>query len=128
VFLTVAAPSEPVTEFMIAVNPTQDAEPIDADSGHWRRPWSDVVQGHWLEAVMQIAMSKPYVEAVCWQDLQDHTGIDLPMSGLIDGVGQPKNAFRRLLAFRHGLGLTGPGAGLQEDAAEGGDSTPAVVG
>jgi len=121
-FLTVAAPSEPVTEFMIAVNPALGEEPVDPDSGHWRRPWSEVVQGHWLEAVMQIAMSKPYVDAVCWQDLQDHGAIDLPMSGLIDEAGQPKNAFRRLLAFRHGLGLTGPGAGagLGDQAAGGG--------
>ena len=89
VFLTVAAPSQPVTEFMIAVNPALGEHPVDADSGHWRRPWSDVVQGHWLEAVLQIAMSKPYVDAVCWQDLQDHMAIDLPMSGLIDEAGQP---------------------------------------
>ena len=122
VFLTVAAPSQPVTEFMIAVNPALGERQVDADSGHWRRPWSDVVQGHWLEAVMQIAMSKPYVDAVCWQDLQDHMAIDLPMSGLIDEAGQPKNAFRRLLAFRHGLGLSKPGA--RDAAAEGGDDTP----
>ncbi|MEE9403786.1 MAG: endo-1,4-beta-xylanase [Algisphaera sp.] len=112
VFLTVAVPSEPVTEFMIASPSTANTQgdaPIDPDCGYWRRPWSPTVQGHWLEAVLQIAMSKPFIEAVCWQDLQDHGDIDLPMSGLIDENGQPKPSFRRLLHFRQNVGLETPG-------------------
>ncbi|MEM8738635.1 MAG: endo-1,4-beta-xylanase [Planctomycetota bacterium] len=100
-FVTVGAPSEPVTDMMIASSASED--PVDDNSGHWRRPWSPVVQGHWLEAVLQIAMSKPYVEAVCWQDFIDHPHIELPLSGLVSEDHQPKNAFKRLVHFRRGL-------------------------
>ncbi|MBB6430896.1 endo-1,4-beta-xylanase [Algisphaera agarilytica] len=103
VFLTVAAPSEPVTELMIAS--TKSEEPVDPNSGYWRRPWSPVVQGHWLEAVLQIAMSKPYIEGVCWQDLVDHANIELPLSALVNDDQQPKVAFKRLVNFRRNLGL-----------------------
>jgi hypothetical protein len=40
-------------------------------SGMWRKPWSEVLQAKWLEAVTDIALSKPYVEAICWNDLSD---------------------------------------------------------
>ena len=100
-FVTVAAPSEPVTEVMIA---RQDKdEPVDADCGFWRRPWSPVVQGHWLEAVLQIAMSKPFVEACAWQDLIDYQQIDLPLSGLVSEMHQPKGSYKRMALFRRNL-------------------------
>lgn len=98
VHLTLAAPSEPVTSMMIA-QPDSN-EPADDNAGYWRRPWSSVVQSHWLEAVLQIAVSKPFVEAVAWQDLIDHPHIDLPLSGLVSESLQPKGSFKRLVAFR----------------------------
>src|SRR5690606_38982059 len=101
VYLTVAAPSETVTQMMLA---SPDAGvPVDPNSGYWRRPWSAVVQSHWLEAIFQIAMSKPFVEAVSWCDLVDHPEIELPLSGLLSEDLQPKGAFRRLLTFRRHL-------------------------
>lgn len=104
-FVTVAAPSEPVSEVMIASSASE--EPVDPNCGYWRRPWSPVVQGHWLEAVFQIAMSKPFVEAVSWQDLVDHQHIELPMAGLINDEHQPKGSFKRMMHFRRSLGLNG---------------------
>ena len=112
VYLTIAAPSEPVTEVMITS--TASEEPVDDDSGHWRRPWSVGVQGHWLEAVFQIAMSKPYIEAVCWQDMIDHPDIELPLAGLVSMDHQPKVALKRLVDFRRSLlppGSAGPTPG-----------------
>lgn len=109
VFLTVCAPSEPVTDVMIAS--TKNEEPVDANSGHWRRPWSPMVQGHWLEAVFQIAMSKPYIEAVSWQDVIDHQRIELPMGGLVSEDHQPKVAFKRIVNFRRNLGGQGDAMG-----------------
>lgn len=106
VYLTVAAPSEPVTEVMIAS--TASDEPVDDNSGYWRRPWSPVVQGHWLEAVFQIAMSKPYIDAVSWQDLVDHPDIELPLSALVTADQQPRVAFKRLVNFRRNLGVPDP--------------------
>lgn len=112
-YLTVAAPSEPVTELMIAS--PQSNTPVDACSGFWRRAWSPLVQEHWLEAVFQIAISKPHIEAVAWKDLMDHQEIELPLSGLISEQMQPKGALRRLAAFRRGL--TFPGAGREQPQA-----------
>ena len=75
-------------------------EPVDANSGHWRRPWSPQVQSHWLEAVFQIALSKPFVEGVSWAVLHDHPAIELPLSGLVGEEMQPKPALKRAFAFR----------------------------
>jgi hypothetical protein len=100
-YLTVSTPSEPVTEMMIA-KPDSD-EPVDAASGYWRRPWSESVQSRWLEAVFQIAISKPFVEAIAWQDLIDYPNIELPLSGLLDEEIRLKSAFRRLVSFRNSL-------------------------
>ncbi|MEM6459904.1 MAG: endo-1,4-beta-xylanase [Planctomycetota bacterium] len=119
-FVTLAAPSAPVTDVMIAS--TESDEPADDRSGHWRRPWSEVVQGHWLEAALQIAMSKPFVEAVAWQDLIDHPQMELPLAGLLDDDEQPKAALRRLKHFRQNLGPPGPGRDTPAAAAT--PSTP----
>ena len=73
-----------------------------------RRPWSPQVQSHWLEAVFQIATSKPYVEAVAWQELADHPDIELPLGGLLSDEFVPKGALRRLIGFRQNL-LVGVG-------------------
>jgi hypothetical protein len=97
----IGAPSEAVTPEMIYV--AEDAEPVDPDAGHWRKPWSPQVQAHWLEAVAQIAMSKPYVESVTWHDLIDHPAMDLPLSGLVTEDLQPKAAYRRLGLLRRSL-------------------------
>ncbi len=96
-----AVPSEPVTSEMIAVGQTDT--PVDPNCGFWRKPWSPVVQSRWLEAVFQIAASKPYVESVAWQEFMDHPAIDLPLSGLVNENMQPKPAMRRLISFRRNL-------------------------
>lgn len=101
IYLTLAAPSEPVTQMMIA--DTESDQPVDDHAGFWRRPWSPVVQGHWLEATFQIAASKPYVEGVAWQQLLDNADIELPLSGLIGEELRPKPAYRRWTAFRRNL-------------------------
>ncbi len=106
VYLTMGVPSEPVTQMMM---PGPDSgEPLDDNSGYWRRPWSAQVQAHWLEAVMQIAASKPFVEAVAWPDIIDHPHIELPLAGLVSEAFQPKGALQRLAAFRQSLTNVAP--------------------
>jgi len=100
-YLTVSTPSQTVTDMMIA-RPDSD-EPVDDQSGYWRRPWSEAVQSRWLEAVFQIAISKPFVEAIAWQDLIDYPNIELPLSGLLDEEIRLKSSFRRLVGFRQSL-------------------------
>lgn len=99
--LSTAAPSSPVTEAMLPG--VEGNQGVDPDAGYWRRPWSPLVQAHWLEAVMQIALSKPYVESVAWRDLVDHPNIELPLSGLIAEDLQPKKAFGRAVQFHRDL-------------------------
>ncbi|MEM9022009.1 MAG: endo-1,4-beta-xylanase [Planctomycetota bacterium] len=100
-YLTVSSPSEPVTSMMIARSDSD--EPVDAVSGFWRRPWSESVQSRWLEAVFQIAISKPYIDGIAWQDLIDYPNIELPLSGLLDEEIRLKESFRRIVAFRKNL-------------------------
>lgn len=97
-YLTLGAPSEPVTQMMLPG--PESGQPPDDNAGHWRMPWSPMVQGHWLEAMMQIAASKPFVEAAAWCELIDHPHIELPLSGLVSEAFEPKPAFRKLAAFR----------------------------
>ncbi len=99
--LCIGTPSEMVTQEMISV--AEDAEPVDPNAGYWRKPWSPLVQSRWLEAVTQIAMSKPYVESVLWNDLCDHQSMDLPLSGLVSEDLQPKPAYRRFGLLRKTL-------------------------
>jgi hypothetical protein len=101
VYLTVAVPSEMVTQMMI-VSP-DPKEPVDPNCGFWRKPWTPTVQGHWLEAIFNIALSKPYLEAVAWHEIVDHPDVELPLSGLIGEDLLPKPAFKRLAAFRKAL-------------------------
>lgn len=99
--LTMAAPSESLTPLMIQSPDGQT--PADAQGGYWRRPWSPQVQGRWLEALSIMAMSKPGIEAVCWQDFIDHPESEVPLSGLVSEDMQPKLSFRRMVAFRSRL-------------------------
>lgn len=124
--LTVAAPSSPVTSMMIH-DPKSD-QPADASCGYWRRPWSPVVQSHWLEAVFQIAMSKPYVESVAWQDLIDHQQIELPLAGLVSEDQQVKESFKRLVTFRRTLLGMDPPADSAGGGTGGGDSGDSASG
>ncbi len=106
VHLTIATPSEPVTDMMIAVE--DDKETIDADCGHWRQGWSTKWQSRWLMAMYHIALSKPFIDSVSWGSVIDHPKVDLPLSGLIREDLQPKLAYKRLLAFRRSLASPDP--------------------
>lgn len=115
-------PSDLVTQEMIALETNQEA--IDSNCGTWRKPWSTVVQSHWLEAMYKIVISKPYVESITWNDLVDHQEMELPLSGLIGEDMAPKNTFRRLVNFRRNLlGIAAP-AGTTTPAAGAADQEP----
>ncbi len=100
------APSEPVTEMMIAARDTNN--PVDANCGYWRSAWSQLVQARWMESVIQIALSKPFIDSIAWSEMVDHADPDLPLAGLVDEDLAPKQSFRRLIAFRRQLLAQGP--------------------
>lgn len=110
-----AALAKPISLILaVPSDPAQRVEPVkgkskskkkrtDLNSGYWRKPWSPQVQSHWLEAILQIGLSKPFVDSVVWSELVDHDEIELPQGGLIGADLQPKAAFRRLATFRRSL-------------------------
>lgn len=86
----VGAPSEPIA-------------PPDDDPGFWRTPWSEERQAEWLSRVLAIAAGKPYVQSICWQELCDLPGGEMPLGGIMTGEGRPKPAARSLESLRRSL-------------------------
>lgn len=112
--------------------PSQGIARSDADSeavsssmiaGHWHEPWSEAIQADWLYRFFEIALSKPFVESVCWQSLWDSTTAsveaaakpattrtDGPVTarpghgGLLRSDLAPKAAYKRFLDFRRDVG------------------------
>jgi len=73
-----------------------------AAAGRWRRPWDEQLQAEWLEAVYQMALSKPFVESIAWSNLADlHP--TLPGGGLLDDMLRPKAGFEKLQQLRERL-------------------------
>lgn len=78
-------------------------------AGTWRRPWSEALQAKWLEAVTDVALSKPFVEAICWQDLVDIPvkmlamtpgAQSVPHGGLANLDASPKQTLRTWQSLR----------------------------
>ena len=61
-------------------------------AGSWRKPWTEALQSKWLEAIMDIALSKPFVEAISWHDLVNTSALAIPYSGLANADLTPKQA------------------------------------
>ncbi len=73
------------------------------DAGHWHAMWNQRLQAEWLQAFCRIALSKPFVESICWRDLADYEGHYLPHGGLCRNNMQAKLAFKELKNFRASL-------------------------
>ncbi len=67
--------------------------------GQWRVPWSTQTQAEWLCEFCEIALSKPYVESVCFQSLADDNDCPVATGGLLDPDHAPKPACERLHAL-----------------------------
>lgn len=74
------------------------------DPGSWRGGWTPDRQADWLMRAAAIAVSKPFVHSVCWQDLTDAS---LPGEadgcGLLTDAGEPKPAAARFAELRRAL-------------------------
>lgn len=76
-------PSGPLTP---SEHPEHYAQP-----GSWRGLWNDQSQADWLGAYAALAMSKPYVETVCWHELADPAGsTEMRTGGLMDRRMEPR--------------------------------------
>jgi len=76
------------------------------DAGHWHVVWTQRLQAEWLQAFCRLAISKPFVESICWRDLADYEGHYLPHGGLCRNDMTAKTAFRELRNFRAAMHLT----------------------
>ena len=68
--------------------------------GMWHAQWSQRLQAEWLQAFCRIAISKPFIETLCWRDLADYEGHYIPHGGLCRNDLEPKLAFKELKNFR----------------------------
>ncbi len=70
-------------------------------AGQWRQPWSDQLQADWLSAYGAVALSKPYIESICWHELADTAGsTDMRTGGLMDIKGMARPSLDRLSDLR----------------------------
>lgn len=100
-----------------------------AGGGYWHAPWSESIQAEWLSRFYEIALSKPFVESVCWQSLWDSTVTALegparsatvpgmvepsanmgPLNGgLLRNDLAPKLSYKKFLEFRQHVGAPPP--------------------
>jgi len=73
------------------------------EAGHWHAQWNPRLQAEWLQAFCRVAISKPFVESVCWRDLGDYEGHHLPHGGLCRSDLEAKLAYKELRNFRASL-------------------------
>jgi hypothetical protein len=76
---------------------------VVSKAGCWHNPWSQRLQAEWLQAFFRVAMSKPYVESICWRDLADYEGHHMPHGGLCRNDLEPKLAYKELRNFKASL-------------------------
>jgi len=94
-------PSEPPDPLDDAPEPSPHDGPTMQDPGWWNGGWSPESQADWLERFAAVALAKPYVQSVCWQDLDDRAGApEMAGGGLIGTDGTPKPAMASLGRLR----------------------------
>jgi hypothetical protein len=93
----IGAPSETLTPELPRRKKDREAPPIEA--GFWRGSgggWSPEAQARWATQAVSIALAKPYVHSVCWQDLYDSPLADMRAGGVVTESGVPKPALAAL--------------------------------
>lgn len=81
-----------------------DDENQGLSGGSWRQPWSNQAQADWASAFLAVALAKPFVQSVCWQELADPTAsAEMPRGGLADAAGAPRPVFERITELRAAL-------------------------
>jgi hypothetical protein len=94
--ITVSAIGVPTTK----LSPREEL-PSYPETGQWRHPWDEAVQADWLSAFGAVALSKPYIESICWHELADTSGAtDMRSGGLMDIKGLGRPALDRLSDLR----------------------------
>jgi hypothetical protein len=77
------------------------------DPGHWHEGWTENSQAEWLNCAYQIALSKPFVETITWQDVVDNPDAILQHGGLLKADYSAKPVFEKLLELKKSLVRSG---------------------
>lgn len=109
-----------------------EPQSLASGPGYWHAPWSEAIQAEWVYRFYEIALSKPFVESVCWQSLWDSSATRLDGSGraptipgLADSAAHaavlhggllktdlaPKPSYKKFMEFREYVGSPAPGTG-----------------
>jgi Glycosyl hydrolase family 10 len=119
-----AAYAKPVVITHLAVPGNESEQAVQ--SGLWRKPWSEQLQARWLEAVTNIILSKPFIEAICWNGLIDREKSEISADGLFGAEAakpagtakapnlNPKPAFQTWQAMRRTLIAVRQGVAVKE--------------
>jgi hypothetical protein len=81
---------------------TSEGKLDPSHAGRWHRAWDPQVQADWLDTLIRMAYSKPYVESVAWANLADLSH-DIPGGGVFDDMLKPKPSFAKLSDLREKL-------------------------
>ena len=73
------------------------------ETGFWHKQWNEQSQADWLEQAYQIALSKPFVETITWQDLVDRKEGILQNGGLLKHDFTSKIAYKKLRQLKSKL-------------------------
>ncbi|HEY0007990.1 MAG TPA: endo-1,4-beta-xylanase, partial [Tepidisphaeraceae bacterium] len=74
-----------------------------ATAGRWREAWSQAQQAKWIDEFSRIALSKPYVENLCWSNFSD-LSTSIPGGGLLNDMLQPKPVMAAVQNLRETMG------------------------
>ncbi|MCB9844858.1 MAG: endo-1,4-beta-xylanase [Phycisphaeraceae bacterium] len=87
--------------------PSEEPQPAEDQPapGRWHEPWTEASQAEWVEQAFSIAISKPFVHSVCWEELYDHgpDGGPMPGIGLVTRTGAVRPVATRLAQIRRAL-------------------------
>jgi hypothetical protein len=81
------------------VDPDGDPE-LSADAGWWRGGYLPEAQADWAAAFGELALCKPFVQAVQWAHFCDRDPHQFPHCGLVDHDGQVRPALAALRKLR----------------------------
>jgi hypothetical protein len=65
--------------------------------------WTPSTQRAWIARYLPIALVKPYVQGITWNQLADSTPHDFPHGGMFDAHGKAKPALRTLSLLRQAM-------------------------
>jgi hypothetical protein len=81
-------------------------DPARLSPGHWSDGYSEAAQAAWITRFYSIAMGKPFVHSVCWQDLLDYppaTAPEMAHGGLVNAQGVLKPGGKRISEIRQAV-------------------------